>query len=123
MSGCGEEDGFPPVLTDVRYQSPSYLAGFRYRGSYPLMTGVVSFEDPDGDVVLLTVRWQDCGRDPVNKFEIVQDDLRTTKVGDMDFRVLINTDCPPGDYEVRLSATDGRGYTSNVLKVPYEIYP
>jgi hypothetical protein len=120
--GCGEEGGFPPVLTGVvrpRTLPVQYLFNFN-DGEAPL-AGEVGFEDPDGDVVLLTATWQNCGREPENRLDIIQEDLMRTKTGVIPFIVVISTNCPIGLYTVSLSATDGRGYASNVLPVPYEI--
>ncbi len=122
LPGCGEEDGSPPVLTDVRYQSDAYLFGFPDGLGVATMTGVVDFEDPDGDLVVLSVTWEDCGLEPSKKLEIVQDVSDRTKIGTISFIIQISTNCPIGDYDVRLSATDGRGQVSNVLRASYEIY-
>ena len=122
MGGCGEEDGFPPLLTDI--VSPETLpAQYLYDSDSgaALLEGEVGFEDPDGDVVLLTVTWQDCGNEPLRKLDILQEDLKRTRMGVIPFMVVISTDCPIGVYTVNLLATDGRGYTSNVMAVPYEI--
>jgi len=123
MSGCGEEGGFPPVLTDYQVPWPiRFVVGFFEGSGKATIIGDVGFEDPDGDVVLLTVTWKDCGDDTVKKLEIVQEDLKRKKIGEIPFRTVISTYCPVDVYTVSLSATDGRGYTSNVLPVPYEIY-
>jgi len=123
MNGCGEEGGFPPVLTEVvrpRTLPVQYLFDFNF-GEAPL-AGEVGFQDPDGDVVLLTGTRQNCGNEePKNKLDIIQDDLKRTAEGVIPFIVVISTDCPIGVYTVDLLATDGRGYTSNVMAVPYEI--
>lgn len=122
MSGCGEEGGFPPVLTGVvrpRTLPVQYLFNFN-DGEAPL-AGEVGFEDPDGDVVLLTATWQNCGRESENRLDIIQEDLKRMKTGVIPFIVVISTNCPTGVYAVNLLATDGRGYTSNVLAVPYQI--
>ena len=123
MSGCGSEDGFPPVLTEVitpRTLPVQYIFDF-LDGEAPLV-GEVGFEDPDGDVVLMSITWQECGQGPTKKLEIVQEDLKRTKVGEIPFFVGVPTNCPIGVYTVNLTLTDGRGYKSNVLAVPYEIY-
>ncbi len=122
LPGCGDEEGSPPVLTDLRYQSPEYMSGFKYRGDNPVMIGTVGFQDPDGDLAILTVGWQDCEGAYVNKYDVVQEDRERTKTGEIPFLVEIDTDCPIGEYAVRLSATDGRGLVSNVLRAEYEIY-
>jgi|GEM_PF-2911227 len=123
MSGCGDEDGSPPVLTDYHVPwPPRFVVGFSEGSGKGTIFGDVSFEDPDGDVVLLTVSWQDCGMDAVKKLEILQENLQGAKTGEISFRTVIDTYCPPGVYTVSLSAADGRGNTSNVLAVPYEIY-
>lgn len=128
MSGCGSEQGSPPVLTDVVWPLTlpvQYLFGFT-EPEWPYgnarLVGSVAFEDPDGDVVLLSVSWQDCGLEPAKRLEIVQEDLKGMKIGKIPFYAMISTQCPIGDYAVDLSATDGQGLTSNVLPVPYEIY-
>ena len=122
MSGCGSEEGTAPALTGVfrpRTLPVPYLLGFN-EGEAPL-AGQVSFEDPDGDVVLLTVAWQNCGSEPAKKIDIVQEDLNGTRAGEIPFIVVISTNCPIGVYTVNLSVTDGHGYTSNVIAMPYEI--
>jgi len=125
MSGCGSEGGSPPVLTEVvrpRILPVRYMFNFN-DGEAPL-AGEVGFEDPDGDVVLLSVTWRDCGREPEKRLEILQEDLKGTRIGQIPFLVIISTNCPIDVYtdNVSLSVTDGQGYTSNDLHVPYEIY-
>ena len=128
MSGCGSDQGSPPVLTHVVWPLTlpvQYSLGF-HRFDWPdgkaQFSGVVAFEDPDGDVVLSTVTWQDCGSEPAKRLEILQEDLKGKMIGEIPFHTIISTDCPIGIYQVNLSATDGSGHTSNVLPVPYEIY-
>lgn len=119
---CGNEEGSPPVLTEVvrpRILPVKYL--FNFNEGEAAIVGKVGFEDPDGDVVLLSVTWLDCGREPAKRLEIVQEDLKMKRSGEIPFIVQISTDCPIGVYAVNLSITDGRGYTSNVVPVPYEI--
>jgi hypothetical protein len=82
----------------------------------------VGFEDPDGDLVLLSVTWRNCGSEPVRRLEIVQNGLQEAKIGTIPMVIRVSTNCPTGEYTAKLSATDGRGLTSNVLVVPYEIY-
>ena len=123
MSGCGSEEGSPPVLTDVLWPPTlpiQYL--FDFNDGKAQLVGSVGFEDPDGDVVLLSVTWRNCGRETPRRHDIVQEDLKRTKIGKIPFFAMISTECPIGIYEVNLSATDGLGLTSNVLPVPYEIY-
>ena len=124
-SACGQVEGSPPVLTDLRYPDcPAgichYQAGFN--DGTAVLRGSATFEDPDGDVVLLAVSWQDCGRGDLKKIEIVQKDLRNETSGSLPFIIMIRTDCPPADYTVRVSASDGQGNTSNVLVGSYRIY-
>jgi len=128
MSGCGSEGGSPPVLTEVvrpRNLPVLYVSNFSTgtppKAEVPL-AGEVGFEDPDGDVVLLSVTWRDCGREPEKRLEILQEGLKGTRIGQIPFIVVISTNCPTGAYKVNLSATDGKGHVSNVLDVPYEIY-
>jgi hypothetical protein len=124
MSGCGSEEGSPPVLTEViRPRTLPVLYMFDFNGGEAALAGEVGFEDPDGDVVLMSVTWRECGLEPTRKLEIVQEDLKRTKVGEIPFIVVIPTNCPIGVvYKVNLTVTDGRGYTSNVKAVTYKIY-
>ena len=73
-------------------------------------------------MVLSSVTWQDCGREPAKRLEILLEEVKGKMIGDIPFHTIISTDCPTGIYQVNLSATDGSGLTSNVLPVPYEIY-
>jgi hypothetical protein len=124
MSGCGSEGGSPPVLTGVvrpRTLPVRYMFNFN-DGEAPL-AGEVGFEDPDGDVVLLSVTWPDCGSGTAKRLEIVQEDLKGTRTGQIPFVLVISTNCPiGGPYHVYLSVTDGQGHVSNDLDVTYEIY-
>ena len=120
LSACGSEEGSPPVLTDIRYQSPAYQAGFNEGEA--AMNGGGTFEDPDGDVVLLHVNWQDCGSGPVKGIDTLQKNLQNVTSGSVSFFLVISTDCQIGDYTVRVSVSDGQGNTSNVLSAPYQIY-
>jgi len=125
ISACGQDEGLPPVLSGIKY--PDCPAGIcRYQVGFndgtAVLRGSATFEDPDGDVVLLTATWQDCGRGDLKKIEIVQKDLRNETSGSLDFFIMISTDCPPADYTVRVSASDGQGNTSNVLVGSYRIY-
>jgi hypothetical protein len=122
LSGCGEEGGFPPVLTEVvtpRTLPVPYLVGFN-DGQAPL-AATVGFEDPDGDVVLMTVTWQDCGASPAKRLDIVQEDLKGTRAGVIPFFVSFSTNCPAGVYSVSVFISDERGFISNSLEVPYEL--
>lgn len=119
-SACGTDEYFPPVLTDIRYQSSAYRAGFNLGEA--ALTGVVDFQDPDGDVVLLHVQWQDCGSGPVRKLEILQEDFERTVSGSIPFIIVISTNCPVGLYTVRVSVSDGQGNSSNTMEALYEIY-
>ena len=120
LSACGSQEGSPPVLTDIQYQPPAYQAGFN--DGEAAMIGRVTFEDPDGDVLLLHVTWQDCGSGPVKGIDTLQENLRNVTSGSVSFFLVISTDCQIGDYTVRVSVSDGQGYTSNVLSAPYQIY-
>lgn len=120
LAGCGDEEGYPPVLTDISYGSKSYQLGFN--DGQATLAGRVSFEDPDGDVVLLRVTWQDCGRGPVKVIDSVQKDLQKLTSGSIAFITVVSTDCPLGEYAVEVSVSDGRGNESNVLDAVYEIY-
>lgn len=120
--GCGEEGGFPPTLTGIvrpRALPVPYLVGFNH-GRAPL-AAEVGFEDPDGDVVLLTVAWEDCGQPPARRLDIVQEDLRGTKTGVLPFIISFSTNCAPGVYSVGVSISDERGFVSNSLEVSYEL--
>ena len=122
IGGCGEEEGFPPVLTEVvrpRTLPVLYLVGFN--GGQAPLAAEVGFRDPDGDVLLLTVTWQDCGQPPTKKLDIVQEDLKGTSTGVIPFIISFSTDCPAGVYSVSVFLTDGRGFVSNSLDVPYEL--
>ena len=125
---CWSEDGSPPVLTDVIWPLTlpvQYLfnfTDFNFPDGKARLVGSVAFEDPDGDVVLLSVTWRDCGLEPAKGLEIVREDLKGKKTGKIPFYTIISTECPIGIYRLDLSATDGSGLTSNVLPVPYEIY-
>ena len=119
LYACGDDEGSPPVLTgyDVPWP-PRFLVGF----PDALLLGTVSFEDPDGDVVLLHAAWRDCGAGEAKKLDTLQEDLNGTKTGEILFRAMISANCPAGDYAIQLSVTDGQGHDSNVIPVPYEIY-
>jgi hypothetical protein len=120
LSTCGKNESSPPVLTDIRYQSPAYQRFFNEGEA--LMGGNVDFEDPDGDVVLLSVTWRDCGSGPVKRIDSLQDDLQNETSGSITFFLVIRTDCEIGDYIVELFISDGQDNRSNVLVAPYEIY-
>lgn len=124
LAGCGEEEGSPPVLTEFRPPVYRLVRGFTNlidRPGEAALGGVVDFEDPDGDLVLLRVTWRNCGGEPENRLEIVLDPLERTKRGTIPFIITISTICPIGEYTVHFSAVDGRGLTSNAL-LTYEIY-
>lgn len=120
-AGCGDEEGYPPLLTEIRYGSKAYQLGFN--DGKATLAGRVSFEDPDGDVVLLRVTWQDCGRGPVKVIDSVQKNLEKQTSGTIDFITVISTECPLGEYAVNVSVSDGLGNESNVMEAVYEIYP
>lgn len=129
IPACGRDEGVPPVLTGISQPKSvwRFLVGFPFpddpsRGGVGTPTWTVDFEDPDGDVVLMHVRWQDCGRGSVKELDSIQEDLRKATSGSIRFSAVISTDCPVGTYTVRVSVSDGQGHTSNVLEVPYEIY-
>ena len=127
MSGCGSDEGSPPVLTGVVWpltlpvQYELNFTDFNFPDGKAQLSGAVAFEDPDGDVVLASVTWQDCGIEDEKKLEILQEDLKGKMIGKIPFHTIISTDCPIGSYRVYVSATDGSGLTSNVLPVRYEI--
>ena len=127
LSACGYQEDFPPVLTGISYPKNPW----RFLVGYPRTPGqkgeatpswTVDFEDPDGDVVLLHVSWQDCGTGPVKELDVLQEDLRNATSGSFQFIIRISTDCPVGEYTVRVSVSDGQGNVSNVVGAPYEIF-
>jgi len=125
FSGCGIQEDFAPIVGDVRIvgfpqSDPAYQVGFN-EGTVPVV-GRVDFEDPDGDVLLLHVRWQDCGSGPLKTIDNLQEDFRESTTGTFPFVINISTDCPIGFYEIMVSVSDGQGNHSNTLKAVYEIY-
>ena len=128
LSACGYQEDSAPVLTGIAYPRNPW----RFLVGYPRTPGLkgeatpywgVDFEDPDGDLVLLHVRWQDCGTGPVKELDILQEGLEDVTSGTIGpFWILTSTDCPLGVYVVKLSVSDGQGNRSNVLELPYEIY-
>lgn len=126
-SACGYQEDSSPVLTGISYPRNPW----RFLVGYPRTPGLkgevtpnwrVDFEDPDGDVVLLHVRWQDCGTGPVKELDVLQEGLEDVTSGSVSFVVLLSTDCPLGLYSVNVSVSDGQGNRSNVLEPTYEIY-
>lgn len=128
LAGCGDDMGSAPVLTEIRYRnSMAYEKGFTSEGfkeGEAIWSGLVVFEDPDGDLVMLHVSWQDCGAGPVNKIDYVQKNkqgITSGREARVAFSVKIRTDCPIGQYTVKVSASDAQGNLSNVLEAPYSI--
>jgi hypothetical protein len=119
LAGCGDDLGSAPVLTSIRYQSKAYEQGFNEGEA--VLGGRASFEDPDGDLALLSTSWQDCGSGPVKKIDFVQKDLQGITSGRVDFVIMIATNCAIGEYTVRISASDALGNPSNLLQAPYSI--
>ena len=121
LSACGYQEDSAPVITGIGYPTPPrYEAGFN--GGAVAMTAVVDFEDPDGDVVLLHVRWQDCDMGAVKELDSLEEDLQNIASGSIGFLVMISTNCPAGRYAARVSISDGEGNRSNVVEATYEIY-
>lgn len=129
--GCGEEVGAPPVITALRTTSTCFINGFDDGST--AVTGRVSFEDPDGDVVNMRVSTQECGKGPWQAIDTVYRDLGGVTSGTLSYLTRISTLCideeacrreppaPPVSCAVRVELADGDGNVSNVARAPYEV--
>jgi hypothetical protein len=122
VCACGYQEDSSPEITGIRPALHRYQVGFPNGEGEVALTGIVDFQDPDGDVMVLHVRWRECGIGPVKELDILQEDLGKATSGSISFIIVISTDCPVGEYAVRLSISDGQGNRSDVVDSPYEIF-
>jgi len=112
LVGCGEEnekEGIAPYIAGLGYWPDQLVAN---RGTKEI-NGWFWFSDPEADFEKYRISSLVCGHIPFQQdFPVF---FLGTLAGRVDFTWMIDSNCPPGNYTLSVTALDSNGNESNPL--------